>query len=331
MLGIEILEQSEKENYTGAIYGCAMVSFWQEGKLLNVMATDDALWVSQRLLNTGLISDKFSNALSSQKKELSFRLFPQVSAQALREVFINRALHNAFVFAISSAEWTHKDIIPRLKVLRSFSTEKLLQNISSQRNAIEKMFWQVSSLWVRIIDPVHALLERESSVIPLRQLIIDATIEESQLLMYIQEWERIGAIQLSDRPAAIVAELTEHEKLLFTDYDRFRSPQIQPSIKSEEEEEIIVGEDYSLSFLELIQDTNMLLKHFSSPFLFSHDLLRVSHQGCMVDEDKAKQLEETSFDDLTQRLKSVLDGAQSIQASQIPKHLLMNWESRWLY
>jgi hypothetical protein len=330
MLGIEILEQSEKEKYTGAIYGCSMASFWREGKLLNVMSPDDVLWVTQRLLNAGLISDKFSKALSSQKKELSFRLFPQVSAQDLREVFINRALHNAFVFAISSGEWTYKDIVPRLKVLRSFSTENLLQNIHSQRDAIEKMFWHVSSLWVRIIDPVHALLERESSVIPLRQLIIDSTIEESQLLMYIQEWERGGAIQVSDRPAAIVAELTEHEKLLFTDYDRFRSPQIQPPIKTEEEEEIIIGEEYSLSFLELIQDTNTLLKHFSPPFLFSHELLRISHQDCMINEDKAKQLEEASFDDLTQRLKSVLDGAQSIQSSRIPKRLLMSWESRWL-
>ena len=329
MLGIAVLSKAHRERYTGSIGAFDYLTFWEDGQILSATTLDDVAWTAQRLLNQGHLSAAFSQALSLDQP-LSFRCFPQVPAVVLRRAVVDRMHQNLFVFAMLKAHsWRYQGHTARLKVLRDVDMEMVLQDLTTQSQDLGPLYWQAPKLWVRFLMPLPSWVSHPSATQPIRQLILDAPFEELTLFAQIREWEKKGAVQVSDSPAHISAELTEEDKLIFKDHDRYRGPQkiVQRQAIVKEEEEIALGEEYPSENSMCIDEANQILKDLSGEEI-NHSMLVKTRQGYRLELPS-----ELQAGDMAQLTHGIHRLFQSIK-SQYPKALrhpdLLRWERRWL-
>ena len=330
MLGIDVLSKAHQERYTGSIGAFDCLTFWEEGQILSATTSDDVAWTAQRLLNQGHLSLEFSQSLTLDQP-LSFRCFPQVPAIVLRRAVVSRMNQNLFVFAmLESHSWSYKGHTARLKVLRDINMPSVLIHLMAQSQELGPMYWQAPKLWVRFLMPLPPWVSHPSATQPIRQLILDAPFEEVELLGLIRQWEKEGMVHVSESPAHISAELTEEDKLIFMDHDRYRGPQMVVSPRTpSEEEEIALGDDVSSEAQGCINEANQILANMSLDESFTHSMLVKSATGYRL--ELPNELYETEA--LTQ-LTSAIRALFQLIFEQFPKHpsrpAYLRWERRWL-
>ena len=331
MLGIDILSKAHQERFTGSIGAFDYLTFWEEGQLLSATTSDDLAWTAQRLLNQGHISIEFSQSLSLDQP-LSFRCFPQVSAVVLRRAVVSRMNQNLFVFSmLESNAWNYKGYTARLKVLRDINMSSVLIHLMAQSQELGSMYWQAPKLWVRFLMPLPSWVSHPSATQPVRQLIMDAPFEEVELLGLIRQWEKKGQVHVSDSPAHISAELTEEDKLIFKDHDRYRGPQ-KPKVNRkpiEDDEEIALGEDIPSDSHACIHEANQILARLSLEDSVEHSMLVKSVTGYRLELPTDRGATD-GIDQLTDLISSIFQHIYEHYPNHPSRPAYLRWESRWL-
>lgn len=332
MLGIDVLEKAYQDGYTGSIGAFDHIAFWDNGQILSVTTSDDLAWTALRLCNRGFLSPEFSQSLSLEQP-LSFRCFPQVPAVAIRQAILDRMHHNIFVFSmLESSTWAYSSHTARLKILRELKVSELLTTVRRQGKALGTLYWQASKLWVRFMRDLPEWVGHPTATQPIRQLILDAPFEELELLGQLHQWEQKGLIQISDSPAHISTELTEEDRLIFKDHDRYRGPKSSVpvvNVAPNEDEEIALDEGLSSDTALCIHEANEILGRISHIEGWMHPMLLKQVEGyCLQLPPKQQNAED--IESITEAIAILFRdiGQKNQKAIAAPDQL--RWESRWL-
>ena len=202
----------------GSVQSGNLEVYFNKGRLINVKAGDDAIWLLRRMVVTGYLAGSEASKMINIP-ELQSKFLFSVPKEIFQVYALERAKHNLFRWSHCLERPVFSGCVCDQGPLQEKDADELLAEAWVWRERLRKWYQKMASIWVYSLEHTEELAFLSQRPQPLRKVVLQSPLEEVYTLEKIDQLHRRKQLIVGDSAADILGEATEDEQELFQDVE----------------------------------------------------------------------------------------------------------------